>query len=465
MGCRHRGRGVDRRPFAPESVTAGGRLLRRTRFRPVRRPPARGWPWPRILRQHARVPLPNLRPAVRGLSPRAVDEPHRVSTPLELLADLTFVVAIAQLVVALAHGIAEAHALHSLVGYVMVFFAIWWAWVNFTWFASAYDSDDIGYRLLTLVQMAGVLVLAAGVPAAFDGADFTVVTIGYAVMRVALVAQWLRAAAGDPARRPVCLRYAGGIFVVQLGWLARLALPDSLATPTIPLLVLAELTVPYLAERHGGTNWHPHHIAERYGLFTIIVLGESVLAATVAVQSAVRSGSADVELVLTSVTGLALLFALWWLYFLHRAGDGLIAHPERSFGWGYGHYVVFAALAAVGAGLEVAAEALVHEIDATPTAVALATAVPTAVAVAAIWAVHLRLHGDHPLGALAVLLTCAAVLLLGWLGHDAPVPVVLALTTLPVVLLVTVFTWRRSSGDPGPPTRPQLRLGKDNLEE
>ena len=50
----------------------------------------------------------------------------------------------------------------------MVFFAIWWAWMNFTWFASAYDCDDVPYRLTMFVQIAGALILAAGVPAMFE---------------------------------------------------------------------------------------------------------------------------------------------------------------------------------------------------------------------------------------------------------------------------------------------------------
>ena len=91
----------------------------------------------------------------------------------------------------------------------MVFFAIWWAWVNFTWFASAYDVDDLLYRLFTFVQIVGVLILAAGVESAFTAGNFTIMTIGYVVMRVAMVAQWLRAAAGDPAARPAALRVRG----------------------------------------------------------------------------------------------------------------------------------------------------------------------------------------------------------------------------------------------------------------
>jgi hypothetical protein len=97
------------------------------------------------------------------MTPRDPHEPHRSSTPLELLFDLCFVVAIAQAGARLHHGIVEGHASHASLGYAVVFFAIWWAWMNFTWFASAYDTDDVPYRLLVLVQIAGVLVLAAGV--------------------------------------------------------------------------------------------------------------------------------------------------------------------------------------------------------------------------------------------------------------------------------------------------------------
>ena len=84
----------------------------------------------------------------------------------------------------------------------MVFFAIWWAWMNFTWFASAYDNDDVLYRLGVFVQIAGVLILAAGVPRAFASASFAIVTLGYAVMRVGLVSLWLRAARRRPTPPP-----------------------------------------------------------------------------------------------------------------------------------------------------------------------------------------------------------------------------------------------------------------------
>src|SRR5919199_835509 len=102
----------------------------------------------------------------------------------------------------------ERHRRSTALG---VFFAIWWAWMNFTWFASAYDTDDVAYRLTTLVQISGALILAAGVPDAMDGSDFAVITAGYVVMRLAMVSQWLRAARADPPHRRSSLRFAAGI--------------------------------------------------------------------------------------------------------------------------------------------------------------------------------------------------------------------------------------------------------------
>src|SRR4051812_48918385 len=135
------------------------------------------------------------------MTARDTDEPHRVSSPLELLFDLTFVVAIAALTAQLGHGIAAGHALDELAPFLQVFFAIWWAWMNFTWFASSYDTDDVPYRLLTFMQIGGVLVLAAGVPSAATSGDFAAITVGYVIMRVAMVAQWLRAGRADPEGR------------------------------------------------------------------------------------------------------------------------------------------------------------------------------------------------------------------------------------------------------------------------
>jgi low temperature requirement protein LtrA len=345
------------------------------------------------------------------------DELHRAATPLELLFDLCFVVAVAQAAARLHHGLAVAHTGPALLGYVMVFFAIWWAWMNFTWFASAYDTDDVPYRLLTFLQITGVLVLAAGVPAAFDDHDFTAVTIGYVIMRVALVAQWSRAAWEDPAGRRTDLRYAVGVSVVQVSWLIRLALPDPWGWAGFPLLVGLELAVPIWAEQAGGpTSWHPEHIAERYSLFTLIVLGEVVLAATVAVQAAAEHGLSG-SLLALAAGGLLLVFGMWWIYFKRPAHPGLRASPSAAFVWGYGHYAVFAAVAALGAGLQVVVETTTHEAGLGEAAAAFAVGLPVAVFLVLVGVLqtrlgHRRFWVSCTLAAFAVIGLAAAALAL-----------------------------------------------------
>ena len=187
---------------------------------------------------HTPIPGARLHAPMRARSPH---EPHRAATPLELLFDLVFVVAIAQAANGLHHAISEAHALQGLVGYLMVFFAIWWAWMNFTWFASAYDCDDVPYRLAVFVQISGALILAGGVPAMFEDRVPNLATIaGYVVMRMAMVAQWLRAAAADPGHRVTAQRYALGITIMQIAWVGMLWIP-SLWVPGFLLLAALEL--------------------------------------------------------------------------------------------------------------------------------------------------------------------------------------------------------------------------------
>ncbi len=381
------------------------------------------------------------------MTARDTDEPHRVSSPLELLFDLTFVVAIAALTAQLGHGIAAGHALDELAPFLQVFFAIWWAWMNFTWFASSYDTDDVPYRLLTMLQMAGVLVLAAGVPTAFADEDFRAVTLGYLVMRIGLVAQWVRAGIEHPAGRATAFRYAIGITVVQAGWLLRLALaeagvlPPASLVPVFAGLVVLELAVPPWAERTRSTNWHPHHIAERYGLFTIILLGESVLAASTGVQAGLSEGGLGGAFVTIALGGLVLLFALWWLYFLEPSGRGLADNRDRSYLWGYGHYGIFASLAALGAGLEVAVEQTGHHLTVPDVGVAYAVAIPVGAFLLLLWAVHAPIV-PRPVIRPAVILCAALVVLLlptavGWVGLAAVVAAI-AVTVAAVVALTIV---------------------------
>jgi low temperature requirement protein LtrA len=373
-------------------------------------------------------------------------EEHRPATPLELLFDLTFVVAIAALVPELAHAIADGHPFDGLLGYLLIFFGIWWAWMNFTWFASAFDCDDALYRILTMIQMAGVLVLAAGIPPAFESGDYTAGVLGYVIMRIALVGQWLRAARSVPAYRTTALRYAVGVTTIQALWIVRLLLPAQISLGAFLVFGTAELLVPVWAERANMTPWHPHHIAERYGLFTIIVLGESVLAVTTAFVVGRSEAGLTLPLIVIGISALVLLFALWWLYFLVPSGPELAAHRDRSFLWGYGHYFVFASLAAVGAAIEVAVMAITDHIAASPLLVAYALAVPVAVYLTALWLIHRRMGmalgawRGMVVGEVAVVL--AIPLLVTWL----PIWVIVALVAAAMATLVAIKTALRLPG-------------------
>lgn len=322
---------------------------------------------------------------IRPMRGRTPDEPHRAATPLELFFDLVIVVAVAVAAASLHHGIADDHIPEAVLGYLLTFFAIWWAWMSFTWFAAGYDTDDVPYRVAVFVQMAGAVILASGIGRAFDDGDWSAVTLGYVVMRIALVFQWLRAAHDDPERRVQNLRWAIGITLTQIGWVALLLIvPTELFLPVFALLGIAELSVPILANAGARVRWHGDHIVERYGLLTIIVLGESVLAGALAFGSVADGGFADVDLLLVAIGALLLVFAMWWLYFERPTTDLLTSLP-RAYEWGYGHYFIWAAAAAAGAGIPVAVDVVTDHAEVGLPVAGAAVAVPVAIYLFGIW--------------------------------------------------------------------------------
>jgi low temperature requirement protein LtrA len=333
---------------------------------------------------------------LRPMSARDPLESHRAASPLELLTDLCFVVAVAQSAAEFHHALSANHIVAGLLSFCMTFFAIWWAWLNFTWFASAYDNDDVPYRLLTILQIMGVLVLAGGIHRMYSG-DFILGVIGYVIMRIALVAQWLRASVHDPAHRKTCRAYALGIVLVQVLWVGFLWVPQGLQVLVFFTFVVAEFAVPVFAERSGRTTWHPHHVAERYGLFFIIVLGETILSATMAVQKTLNENRTDFQVLAVVLGGILILFSMWWLYFSREAGKALSRigpNQTEAFIWGFGHYLVFGSGAAIGAGLATRIDFWTMNQGASALASSAAVTVPVALLIATLWLVQVRPHDD-----------------------------------------------------------------------
>jgi low temperature requirement protein LtrA len=371
----------------------------------------------------------------RGRDP---DEEHRVATPLELLYDLTIVVAFGTAADELAHYIAEGHYGKGLAGFAFASFAVSWAWLNYSWFASAYDTDDWVFRLATMVQMVGVIVLSLGLPQMFasidhgDTLDNGVMVAGYVVMRVALVFLWWQVSRHDREHAPAARTYMATIGTAQVGWvvLAIAGLPIVTTFALFSVLVALELTGPFIAERKAPTPWHPHHIAERYGLLVIITLGE-VIIGTVASLNAVVHGEAgwSVDAVLLTVAGVGLTFGCWWMYFALPWAEPLVRHRERGFPFGYGHLLVFGSLAAMGAGLHVAAFSLERESEIGATATVLSVAIPVAVYTVVLYGLYSLLMRTADPFHVALLAGTAAILV-------ASVALVAAGVSMPVCLVV-----------------------------
>ncbi|TDR32814.1 low temperature requirement protein LtrA [Hydromonas duriensis] len=345
--------------------------------------------------------------------PRSKEEVHRASTPLELLFDLVFVVAVAGASANLHHSIAENHLSSAIFPFLWVFFGIWWAWMNFSWFASAYDIDDVPYRILVLVQLTGALVVAAGVSDTFSKGTSWFAITGYTIMRVAQITQWVRAWLGDPPRRQVITRYIVGLFLAQIYWWLIMLAPMSLKPYLIGFGILIELSVPFLAEKvNGGTPWHPKHIIERYSLFTIIVLGETILSASTAVQSSIDAGYVDGSLVGIIIGGLLLVFNMWWSYFQQTEHNITNSHWQGIF-WGYGHYFIFVSAAAVGAGLASSVDFMSGQSMASLTLTNAVIAIPVICYFLTLALVHGRLRA-YPMSAAVLCISTVLIALCIW---------------------------------------------------
>lgn len=381
------------------------------------------------------------------MSGRDPHESHRSATPLELLYDLTFVVAFGQAANQLAHLLAEGHLGAGLAGFAFAVFAVCWCWINFSWFASAYDTDDWAFRIATMVQMVGVIILALGVPQVFHSIDEghaidnRVAVGGYVVMRVSMLFLWLRAARHDSTRRRTCRTYAANIGIVQVGWVVLALAHTGVATffAWAALLMLIEMGGPVLAERKStGTPWHAHHIAERYALLVIITLGEGVIGTVASLAAVVEANGWSADAVLVAVAGIGLTFGIWWTYFVMPSAEMLHVHRRRAFPWGYGHLLVFGSVAATGAGLHVAALYIGHEshIGAVPTV--LSVAVPLTVFLLMLYGLHTYLIGAADPFHIGLLIATAAVLVLAVVLAAAGVPVTICLIVLMLAPIVSV---------------------------
>ena len=275
------------------------------------------------------------------------DEERR-ATWLELFYDLVFVAAIAQV----AHYL-EAHiTLAGFFSYVLLFIPIWWSWVGATFYATRFDTDDLGHRLLTLLQMVAIAVLAVNV---HDGLGESSVgfALSYVAVRVILIFQYISAGYFVPAARGLVKWYATGFSIAALIWLVSIFVPIPWRFALWGSALIADFGTPLTAGKLVSKIPPSFsHVPERLGLFTIIVLGEAVI-------SVVR-GVSELEWgILSAVVallGMLIAFSLWWIYFDSVDGSPLQAMRVGNMGigltWLYSHLPLAIGIAATGVAVQ-----------------------------------------------------------------------------------------------------------------
>ena len=269
----------------------------------------------------------------------------RSATWLELFFDLVFVISVAELVHRLGHHVSVLE-----VGqFIALFIPVWWCWVGHTVYATRFDTDDMIHRLLTFTMMFAAAIMAMQIPTAFKTGS-SGFAAGYVLARLCLLMLYIRARRHVPEAREMTTLYLSGFGLGALCWLVSLLFPSPQRFILWAAGIGIDFIIPWLGRKTilQKAPLDTSHFPERFGLFTIIVLGETILA--------VVSGLSDKVWRWPSITAAILAFILavsiWWLYFtyIHKADHAGKLGSGQPFI--YGHLPLVLALAAIGAGVK-----------------------------------------------------------------------------------------------------------------
>ena len=275
----------------------------------------------------------------------------RHATWLELFFDLVFVVAVAQLAFSLSHDL----TLHGFLVFCGLFVPVWWAWVGYTFYADRFDTDDVVHRVLMLGGMFSVGALASVIPdaAAGETASFAV---AYASVRAFVVALNARAWLHLPAARPLLNVYVPAFSFAAALMLVSVAVPAPARYGIWAVALTIDVGTPLTVRRRiEAVPIHTSHIPERIGLFTIIVLGETVVAVVLGTSSV----DWNLESGMVAALGFVLGAGFWWVYFDYLDGEMLLGRGTwTGQSYLYGHLPLTAGVVVLGVGVE-------HAIDET----------------------------------------------------------------------------------------------------
>ncbi|HEY9386479.1 MAG TPA: low temperature requirement protein A [Nitrososphaeraceae archaeon] len=200
---------------------------------------------------------------------------ERHATWLELFYDLVFVAVISQL----AHNLEEDFSLYGFTGFLALFIPVWWSWTGAAFYATRFDTDDLGHRILILLQMVGAAALAVNVSDGL-GNDSAGFALSYAAIRIILILEYMRVGRSKSfsSATPLIKKYTRGFLCAAVVWIISAFVPPPFRFVLWGIGLVIDFAMPITVGRlHSQFAPHISHLPERLGLFTIIVLGESVL--------------------------------------------------------------------------------------------------------------------------------------------------------------------------------------------
>lgn len=273
---------------------------------------------------------------------------ERRATWLELFCDLIFVAAIGQL----AHGLSAHLTGTGLLEFVAFYVPLWWCWVGATFYATRFDSDTVLDRLFTFAQMGIVAAMAVNIHHGLveSSAGFA---LCYAAFRGLLIGQYLIAGYFIPEARLLVNRFGLGFGLSVSLWFISAFVPAPFRFVLWILGLVIDFVTPLMA-RKAVVQLPPSltHIPERVGLFTIIVLGESIIG----VVNGLAALDWSAQSILTAILGLVTTCSLWWLYFDSADGSPLQSVKKGNIRtgllWLYAHLPLTLGLTATGVGIE-----------------------------------------------------------------------------------------------------------------
>ena len=275
-------------------------------------------------------------------------EKERHTGWLELFYDLVFAAAIAQLGQNLSHDV----SVFGFIKYVTLFVLVCWAWTGSTFYASRFNVDDLVHRVLILLQMGGAVALAVNIHDAFDKTSIGF-ALSYITIRIFLIIEYLRTGHKFVKTRPLTSKYVMGFSFTSILWLLSIFVPSPFRYVIWILAMLVDIIITVIVTRtHTDLLPNTFHLSERFGLFVIIVLGETIFGLVMGLAAKEWSTMT----VLDMGTGITIAFGLWWIYFDTIDGSAIRALKEQRririyLTWLYLHFPLLIGIAAFGDGI------------------------------------------------------------------------------------------------------------------